>query len=74
MAISSINFRGSGCESAGSIAYRKQNPAPGTTTQPNDSVNFRGSGSETTGSIGHSNKPTECPECGNVVNFTEKAS
>ena len=70
MTISPISFCGSGCESAGSIAYRKQAPVPtSTTTLPNDTVNFRGSGSETTGSIGHKDKPTECPECGTVVNF-----
>ena len=40
-------------------------------------VSFRGHGSETTGSIAHRNNPTcpncgtECPTCGNKINFKD---
>ena len=32
-------------------------------------VSFRGHGTESTGSIAHRNQPTQCPTCGNGVNF-----
>ena len=58
-----VNFRGSGAETAGSIANKPL-------SQPEtDTVQFRGSGAETAGSIAHTDKPTECPNCGTAVNF-----
>jgi len=72
--ISPISFRGSGSESAGSIAYR--NNSPETTTNTETKVNFRGSGSETTGSIANKNNPPSIPTpiTSDTVNFQGSGS